>query len=71
MRKVTLIDKGYHVVKEIMIPREKEWPAVIRYGERFFSLYAFTMTDTIEAKAQADDEGTYREVKVLDATPPV
>jgi hypothetical protein len=75
LRRATLIDVDYHVVKEVTVPvgiRGGDtstcgpWPAVIRYDGRVYTQYHYTMPDTIEAKRKAEFEATYREVTVFD-----
>jgi len=80
LRRATLIDVNYHVVKEVPVPigiragdagvaASVPWPGAIRYEGRVFTQYAYTMPDTIEAKRQADLDATYREITVYEATP--
>lgn len=66
LRKAILIDEAYHLVKEVALPRSQKWPPAIRYQGRVFTHYAYTMPDTILAKARAEDEATYREIKVYE-----
>jgi len=71
LRRATLIDKNYHAVTEVAVPRSIPWPEAIRYNGRVFTQYAYTKQISPEIDQQAELECTYRELKIWDAIPTV
>jgi hypothetical protein len=69
LRKARLIDEDYRPVASVTVSSPPPWwPAVIKYGARYFMHYVQTQADTIEGRKAADQEQTYREIQVYDAT---
>ncbi len=67
IRRATLIDEAYKTVAQVPVVAES-WPAVIKYGTRYFGYYAQARPATIEAAKAAEVDETYREITVYDAT---
>lgn len=68
IRRATLIDEAYKQVAQVPVTSPGGWPAVIKYGTRYFAYYAQARPATIDAAKAAEVDETYREIQVYDAT---
>ena len=67
LRRARLLTRDYKVVKDVVVPRDREWPGAVRYEGRVFMLYPKAYALTIEALKHEDQEQLYMEMDLWDA----